>query len=283
MCSCRSLLFILFYFIFFCAFLKNLYCHLLQISKPSTFNFSGSLVSPRPVLTGPDMAYVGSRVTFWCSAPDSSPPITYQLLRDGNVPVGADTVYEGNRSVPFLLKITATLEGSYHCEAATGGRTGVSNSIQLSVISEYNTDSFVKVLDSHFQTYHTFPTIPEFQAPPSNTRVFSEPFPPLAYEGSRVVLSCNTARGSHLSYTWFFNRKELSSSSSFAQARGNKLIMERVTPKHAGYYYCMAWSRVQNTRRFSSSTEVLLIIKGLCHQISPSQNDEYLYSISVSQ
>lgn len=92
--------------------------------------------------------------------------------------------------------------------------------------------------------------------------MLSEPFPPAAYEGSRLVLSCSAARGSHLSYAWFFNRKELSSSSSFSQASGNKLIMEKVTPKHAGYYYCMAWSMVQNTRRFSSSTEVLLVIKG---------------------
>lgn len=112
------------------------------------------------------------------------------------------------------------------------------------------------------------PTPPEFPAPPSNTRVFSEPFPPVAYEGSRLVLSCSAARGSHLSYTWFFNRTELSSRSSFSQASRNKLIMEKVTPKHAGYYSCMAWSMVQNTRRFSSSTEVLLVIKGLCHQIS---------------
>lgn len=231
--------------------------------------FSGSLVSPRPVLTGPDMAYVGSRVTFWCGAPDSSPPITYQLLRDGNVPVGANAVYEGNQSVPFPLKVTATLEGSYHCKASTGGRTGVSNSIQLSVVSEY-THYLLKVLASHFQTYPTFSTIPAFPAPPLNTRVFSKPFPPVAYEGSRFVLSCNTTRGSHLSYTWFFNREELSSSSSFTQSSGNKLIMEKVTPKHAGYYSCMAWSRVQNTRRFSSSTEVLLIIKGLCHQVNQS-------------
>lgn len=89
------------------------------------------------MLTGPDMAYVGSRVTFWCSAPDSSPPITYQLLRDGSIPAGAGVVDEGNQSMPFPLKATAALGGSYHCRAATGGRTGVSNSIQLSVVSEY--------------------------------------------------------------------------------------------------------------------------------------------------
>lgn len=235
------------------------------------------------MLTGPDAAYVGSRVTFWCSAPGSSRPTTYQLLRDGYVLVSAGTVSEGNQSAPVALKVTATLEGSYHCKAETGGRTGVSNSIQLSVISEHNTDCLLKVLDSHSQTYPTFSAIPEFAAPPSNTRVFSQPFPPVVYEGARLVLSCSTARGSHLSYIWFFNRKELSSNSSFAQASGNKLIMEKVTPGHAGYYSCMAWSRVQDTRRFSSSTEVRLVIKGTCCQITPSQKDECLYATSVRQ
>lgn len=108
------------------------------------------------MLTGPDMAYVGSRVTFWCRAPDSPPPITYRLLRDANVPVSAGTAYEGNQSVPFLLKVAASSDGSYHCEAETGGgRAGVSNSIQLSVVSEYSTDYLLRVLESHFQTYQT--------------------------------------------------------------------------------------------------------------------------------
>ncbi|XP_068607459.1 uncharacterized protein [Brachionichthys hirsutus] len=37
--------------------------------------------------------------------------------------------------------------------------------------------------------------------------------------------------------------------------------MRRVTAKHAGYYSCMAWSRVLDTKRFSSSTEVKVTIK----------------------
>lgn len=97
-----------------------------------------SLVSSHPVLTGPDLAYIGSRVTFLCHAPDSSPPITYDLLKDGDVPVAVNVVYKGNQSVLFFLKVTATLEGSYHCRATAGGRTGLSNSVQLSVASECN-------------------------------------------------------------------------------------------------------------------------------------------------
>ncbi|XP_051239758.1 Fc receptor-like protein 5 isoform X1 [Dicentrarchus labrax] len=193
----------------------------------------GGSLSLRPVLTGPDMAYLGSRVVFRCIAPDSSPPITYELMGDSGDLIFTDTDIQGDQSVPFYLKVTATSEGSYHCKATAGGSTGVSNSIKLSVVT-----------------------------PALNTRVTSEPFPPVAYEGSHIVLSCNVTRGSHLSYTWFFNRKEITSPTSpFFHLTGNKVVMEEVTPEHAGYYYCMAWSSVQDIRRFSSSAEVQVTVK----------------------
>ncbi|XP_073334371.1 Fc receptor-like protein 5 isoform X2 [Pagrus major] len=192
---------------------------------------SGS-TSLRPLLTGPDMAYLGSRVTFWCTAPDSSPPATYELMGDGGVLIGTDINFEGDQSARFVLKVTATSEGSYLCNVTAGGSTGVSNSIKLSVVT-----------------------------PPSNIRVTSEPFPPVAYEGSRFVLNC-TAKGSHLSYTWFFNRKEVTSSTSPAfRLSGNKLVMGKVTLEHAGSYYCMAKSRVQDTERFSNSAKVQMTVK----------------------
>ncbi|KAM6940997.1 Fc receptor-like protein 5 [Lycodopsis pacificus] len=125
------------------------------------------------------------------------------------------------------------LEGSYHCKATTQGSTGVSNSIKLTLVT-----------------------------PPSKTIVTAEPFPPVAYEGSRIELSCSVAKGSHLFYTWFFNRTEVTSSTSpLLLLTGNKLVMGKVAPEHAGYYSCMAWSRVQYTRRFSSSSEVQVTVK----------------------
>lgn len=101
-----------------------------------SFLFSGRSISLRPALTGPDMAYLGTRVAFQCIAPDSPPPVTYELVRDGGVLIATDTDLEGDQPVQFVLKVTATLEGSYHCKAMTGGSTGVSNSIKLSVVSE---------------------------------------------------------------------------------------------------------------------------------------------------
>lgn len=120
------------------------------------FYCPGCLVSPRPALVGPDVAYIGSRVTFWCSAPHSSPPITYELLRDGDVPVISKTVREVNQSAAFVLKVTATVEGSYRCRVAAG-RSGVSNSIQLSVVSEYSAHDLSRALDVRSQSLK-FPT-----------------------------------------------------------------------------------------------------------------------------
>lgn len=91
----------------------------------------------------------------------------------------------------------------------------------------------------------------------------SEPSPPVLYEGSALVLSCVVTRGSHLSYTWMFNRNEVTSSMfPLVNLTGNKLVMEKVTPDHAGDYSCIAWSRVQDISRFSSSTEVQVTVKG---------------------
>ncbi|XP_070836137.1 Fc receptor-like protein 5 isoform X1 [Chaetodon trifascialis] len=193
-------------------------------------NGSNSL---HPVLTGPDKAFLGSRVAFRCIAPDSSLPVAYELMRDGGVLFATDTALERDQPAPFFLKVTATSEGSYQCKATAGGSAGVSNSIELSVVT-----------------------------PVSKPSVTSEPFPPVVYEGSPLVLSCNVTKGSHLSYTWFFNKKEVTSSTSpFLHLTGNKLVMEKATPEHAGSYYCRAWSRVQDTTRVSSSTDFHVTVK----------------------
>lgn len=99
--------------------------------------FCFSLVSPQRMLTGPDLAYIGSSVTFRCHWLDSSPPIKYELLRD-RIPVRTYIVYEGNRSVPFVLKVTAKSEGLYLCKATGTTHKGLSNSIQLRVVGECN-------------------------------------------------------------------------------------------------------------------------------------------------
>lgn len=189
--------------------------------------------SLHPTLSGPTMAYLRSRVAFRCVAPDAPPPVTYELVKDQNFPISSGTDLQGDQPASFYLKVTMTSGGLYHCRARTDEAEGVSNSIRLTVV-----------------------------IPPFETRVTSVPFPPVAYEGSRVVLSCNVSQGSHLSYSWFYNRKELLPfASPLLRTQGSSLVIEKVKPEHAGYYSCMAWSTVQDIKRFSSSTEVQLTVK----------------------
>ncbi|XP_068176903.1 Fc receptor-like protein 5 isoform X2 [Antennarius striatus] len=201
-----------------------------------TLNFWPTLETSsclHPVLTGPDAAYLGSRVAFRCIAPNSPLTVTYDLIKDGDVLIATDTNVEKKQPAPFSMRVSGASGGSYHCKATAGGSTGISNTINLSVV-----------------------------IPASNTRVTSDRFPPVAYEGSQFTLSCEVVKGTHLSYTWFFNREELTSTTpSFIHLSGNKLVMRKVTAEHAGYYSCMAWSRVQDTKRMSSSTEVQVTVK----------------------
>ncbi|XP_077427908.1 Fc receptor-like protein 5 isoform X2 [Vanacampus margaritifer] len=192
----------------------------------------GGSMAFHPVLNGPNMTYLGSQVFFRCIAPNSSLPITYELRRDG-LPIDVKTHLQEDQPASFLLKATVRSEGLYHCEAKTEESTGTSNYIRLSVV-----------------------------IPASNTRVNSDPFPAVLYEGSRMVLSCDAAKGSHLSYTWFFNRMQVTAANSpRLHMTGNKLVMERANPEHAGQYSCMAWSRVRGVQRFSSSLEVKVEVK----------------------
>lgn len=206
---------------------------------------------------GPDMAYLNTKVVFQCFAPTSSPKILYKLIRDGSFLIGIHVGHKRDWNATFSLKVKAASAGLYQCKATAGRKTGVSNSVKLTVVSEYHIDwlNF-----AYLQTQTS--VILFFLAPASNTRMTSEPSPPVAYEGSSIILSCDVDRGSHLSYTWFFNRKEVTSSTSGFNITGNKLVMGRATPEHSGNYYCVAWSAVRDVRSFSTSTEAKVTVKG---------------------
>ncbi|XP_029914235.1 Fc receptor-like protein 5 isoform X2 [Myripristis murdjan] len=194
---------------------------------------TGGSVSPRPVLTGPDMAYVGSKVAFQCRAPGFPPPVTFVLMKDDNVPINTGTDHQGDQPVTLSFKVAATSEGSYHCKASTGRSSGVSNSVRLLAVT-----------------------------PVAGTRVTSEPFPPVVYEGSQLVLSCDVTRGSHLSYTWLFNMMEVTSEVlPSLHLTGNKLVANNMTQKHAGNYSCMAGTTVMGNTRVSGSGVVQVIVK----------------------
>lgn len=88
----------------------------------------------------------------------------------------------------------------------------------------------------------------------------SDPDPPVLYEGARLLLRCDVTRGSHLSYSWFFNRQEVNASSSLRPV-GNSLVVDQVAARHAGNYYCMAGTTAMGNSRFSNSGEVQVKVK----------------------
>ncbi|XP_023189068.1 Fc receptor-like protein 5 isoform X1 [Xiphophorus maculatus] len=198
-------------------------------SLPVTIGEPGSL---RPVLSGPDRAYLNTRVVFRCSAPGLSSRVAYRLIRDRRVLVATEVSPKGDQPTAFPLKVNTAAGGSYQCRAFAGRKTGLSNRIKLTVVT-----------------------------PPSNTRVTSEPFPPVAYEGSRIVMSCDAERGSDLKYTWHRNRKEVTSSTAGFVIAENKLVMEEVTVDQEGSYSCVAWSVVRDISRYSTSAEVKVTVK----------------------
>lgn len=96
-------------------------------------------VSVVPVLTGPDMAYLGSRVAFRCFVPNSPLPVTYELMRDGGVLIASGANLQGEQPASFFLKVVAASEGSYRCRATSEGGSGLSSSLRLTVVSEFLT------------------------------------------------------------------------------------------------------------------------------------------------
>lgn len=82
------------------------------------------------------MAFLGSRMTFHCIVPNSSVPVTYELMQDNGVPIASRTALQADQGALFFLKVAATSGGSYHCKGTAEGRTRVSNTIKLTVVSE---------------------------------------------------------------------------------------------------------------------------------------------------
>ncbi|XP_065115301.1 Fc receptor-like protein 5 isoform X2 [Paramisgurnus dabryanus] len=79
----------------------------------------------QPVLSGPDRAYLKSRVQFECQVSGLSSPLTYELRKDDGRLITTD--------VNTVLKFTVTeeSEGKYYCRLNPGGQT--SNTLQLQV------------------------------------------------------------------------------------------------------------------------------------------------------
>ncbi|XP_030206392.1 hemicentin-2 isoform X3 [Gadus morhua] len=98
------------------------------------------------------------------------------------------------------------------------------------------------------------------------TRLTSDPNPPVLYEGSRLLLSCEAPVESGLSYTWYFNRSVVTPQTAPPlRPVGGRLVVERVTEQHAGRYSCVITARRTNNRTFSSR-ELTVVVKAFLSQ-----------------
>ncbi|XP_055040098.2 Fc receptor-like protein 5 isoform X2 [Misgurnus anguillicaudatus] len=178
----------------------------------------------QPVLSGPNRAYLKSRVQFECQVSGLSSPPTYELRKDDGRLITTD--------VNTVLKFTVTeeSEGKYYCRLNPGGQT--SNTLQLQVV-----------------------------IPVQGVSLSSEPDPAVIYEGGSLVLRCLVKKGSYLSFRWYHNKQEVTSQSKLYQLSENTLTVERAGEQHAGIYSCMASNQIDDSPRFSSSQNLNVYVE----------------------
>ncbi|TRY82673.1 hypothetical protein DNTS_032603 [Danionella cerebrum] len=179
-----------------------------------------------PVLTGPALAYQGSRVQFTCEVTPWASPLTFELWKDTEGLIASGQ----GLSVTFELLVKEGSEGKYFCKEASGG--GASDTIKLQTV-----------------------------VPVVGARLSSNPHPPVLFEGQSLVLQCLVRSGSRLSFTWFHEKQEVKAPSPQFRINGNTLSVDAVSEKHAGKYSCMAQNQVTLNPRFSSSTDLQITVK----------------------
>ncbi|XP_072516455.1 Fc receptor-like protein 5 isoform X2 [Salminus brasiliensis] len=187
---------------------------------------------PRPQFTGPNMAYLKSTEMFECKLSRWSSPLTYELIKSpGEVLESIDDPL-GGQPVTFTLRVNERSEGQYVCRVRSRGQTSTSDALNLQVV-----------------------------IPVQGVQLVTDPDPPVIYEGSGFTLHCQVKKGTHLAYVWYHNKQELNPPSAFHHLSGNTLTVDRAGEGHAGYYTCMANNKMGNNSRYSSSTEVTVVVK----------------------
>ncbi|XP_017333816.1 uncharacterized protein LOC108271079 isoform X1 [Ictalurus punctatus] len=181
----------------------------------------------RPELTGPSMAFLKSTVKFECKLSDSPSPVTFELIKGND-----ELLATKNGPITFPLKVRNGSEGEYFCRVTARNHTSTSNPVHLQVV-----------------------------IPVLGASLVPEPSPPVIYEGAGFNLSCKTKMGSHLKYSWYHNKQEVTSPSPLHHFVGNMLTVDRAVERHAGTYLCEAQNKMENNSRVSSSMPVTVVVK----------------------
>ncbi|XP_060796440.1 Fc receptor-like protein 5 isoform X2 [Neoarius graeffei] len=181
----------------------------------------------RPELTGPSMAFLKSKVTFECKVSEVPSSLTFEFIKGND-----EVLVTSNDSITFPLKVKKGSEGEYFCRVTARNQTSTSNPVHLQVV---------------------IPVQGVYLAP--------EPSPPVIYEGAGFNLSCVARKGTHLNYSWYHNKQDVTSSSHLHHFVGNALTVDGAAERHAGNYSCVAKNMLGNNTWVSSSLPVTVVVK----------------------
>ncbi|XP_062412818.1 Fc receptor-like protein 5 isoform X2 [Sardina pilchardus] len=193
---------------------------------------AGGPVSSWAVLKGLELAYLNDRVAFSCEVLGSPMSATYQIMKMKDIPVTTKKHVSAGQPLKLNFKVTNTSAGAYYCKVTVQGKSSTSNILNLKVV-----------------------------IPVSGVSLRSVPNPPTVIEGSSLTLYCEVQKGSHLSYTWYHNRLEVTASSHMYHLSGNLLKVDKLTKWHAGSYYCSARNDIGVNTRTSISGEIHVTVQ----------------------
>lgn len=97
--------------------------------------------------------------------------------------------------------------------------------------------------------------------PVQGVSLIPNPNPPTIYEGAGFNLSCKARKGTHLTYSWYHNKQEVTSPSPLHHFVGNMLTVDKANERHAGSYSCMAKNMIRNKTRVSTSMLTTVVVK----------------------
>lgn len=131
----------------------------------------------------------------------------------------------------------------------------INRSMQQSIITHDNTLNMNGDSSAHlFKYIDLWFCVSE---PVEGAHVRSDPSPHELFEGTTLTLSCSITKGSHVSYTWFFNGRPVVD--GIAQ---NTMSVHNTTITDSGDYVCFASNAVENTSIYTSNSSTSITIKG---------------------
>ncbi|XP_031430773.1 Fc receptor-like protein 5 isoform X3 [Clupea harengus] len=198
-----------------------------------------------PILRGPATALRKSIVDFHCMVErdrDDDRNLFYELYKVNDTQSKGmfSTLDNDQPEAKFPVWIKPTHEGYYYCKASVQNRS--------EVMPTYSSHHYLAVIE-----------------PVEGAHVRSDPSPHELFEGTTLRLSCSITKGSHVSYTWFFNGRPVVD--GIAQ---NTMSVHNTTITDSGDYVCFASNAVENTSIYTSNSSTSITIKEIPREVKVS-------------